>query len=375
MPAASRPRRPFAHVLLATACAIAAPAVAASCDFSAVDQRFDTLLSDAGLAGGSVLIGNRAGFLHIAHFGNHGPDTVVAVASATKLLSAVRVVQLVERGVLSLDAPVSATLPAFTGSKGTMTLRQMFSHTSGYGDDETSFVLATGRPSLAAAVDAVACCVAMPNGWTPGAQFAYGGIGMHVGGRVVEVATRTDWEAGWQAAIGEPLGITTIDWQGLGPTTNYRIGGGARSSLRDYGRVLQMLAADGFGNGRRLLGPTALALLFADQVAGLPIGYAPELAFEPLRYGLGNWIEPSSASLDAPTVSSLGAFGFYPWIDTARGLYGVFMIRGAAGVNALALPAYQDMLASARVITDADACALIERPPRVFVDGFEPAFD
>lgn len=362
---------------LALITAIGSPsALASTCDFTAVDARFDTLLQEGSLSGGAILIGTDRGLLHERYVGDYDADTVVPIASATKLLSALRIGQLVERGVLDIDAPVHATLPNFTGLKGEMTLRQMFSHTAGYGNDEGHPVLSPAVASLENAVNFIACCVPFPKTWTPGGQFAYGGISMHVAGRVAEVATATDWQSGWQQGIGAPLGISTIDWQGLGPTQNYRIGGGARSNLRDYGRVMQMLAADGVGNGRRVLGPEALAVLFADHVDGLPIAYAPPNAPSTIGYGLGNWIEPSSMDAPSPTVSSLGAFGFFPWLDLHRSLFGVFMIRGDGGINALARPAHERMMLDTQAIVDqaiadGDDCDVIEPVLRLFVDAFE----
>lgn len=341
------------------------------CDFAPVGTRFEQLLTDAGLFGGALLIGSHEGLLHERYFGVYQPGTVVPIASASKLLSALRVVQLASQGRLDLDAPVSQTLPRFQGVKGTMTVRQMFSHTAGYGDDLLNPVLGLGQASLAAAVDQIACCIAMPKGWSPGAQFAYGGISMHVAGRVVEVVTNSDWQEGWQQSIGVPLGISSIDWQGLGQTSNYRIGGGAQSNLRDYGRLLHMLANDGFGNGRRVMAAEALELLGTDNVGDLPIGYAPPMAFFPVRYALGSWIEPTSLSTQLPTLSSLGAFGFFPWLDRSRGLYGVFMIRGGANINELARPAYEAMMASAQQIVDQQVCEVLEWPLMIRIDSFE----
>lgn len=367
------PRRSRHAVAVLMLCLCASPHADAGCDFSTIDAQMQAVLDTNGLSGGAVLIGRRDGVLHERFLGDYTADTVIPIASATKLLSATRIVQLAGRGTLDLDAPVSALLPQFTGLKATMTLRQMFSHTAGYGDDENHPVLRTNQPSLAAAVDTIACCVDQPNAWTPGAQFAYGGISMHIGGRMAEVATGQDWQQGWQTAIGQPLGITSIDWQGLGPTLNYRISGSARSSLRDYGRVLQMLAADGVGNGRRVLDPASLPLLFADQVGSLPIAYAPPSAPPPgqLRYALGNWIESAPDAAGLATHSSLGAFGFFPWLDRTRGLYGVFMLRGGANINATARPVYLQMLQDARVLADSGTCTPVRTDDPILRDGFD----
>ncbi|WP_257387099.1 serine hydrolase domain-containing protein [Tahibacter caeni] len=370
MPSHSRIAACAASLCLAALCLAAAP-LRADCDFGAVDTAMEELLQQAGLPGGAVQIGYRGGVLHERYFGSYGSATVVPIASATKWLSAIRIVQLAERGMLDLDAPVSATLPQFTGPKGRMTLRQMFSHSAGYGDDEDSPLLRTDQPSLAAAVDEIACCLPFPQNWTPGQQFAYGGISMHVGGRMAEVATGGDWQQGWRDAIALPLGIASIDWQGLGPTLNYRISGSARSNLADYGRVLRMLANDGVGNGRRVLGATALQALYADQTAQLPVAYAPPSAPEQVHYALGNWIEPATGAA-LPLHHSFGAFGFYPWLDRQRALYGVFMIRGGNAINETALPRYRAMVDAARAVVDAQTCTPPHPDDAIWRDGFAP---
>ncbi|WP_122856936.1 serine hydrolase domain-containing protein [Pseudomonas viridiflava] len=60
------------------------------------------------------------------------------LASLTKLLTSVAVLQLCEQGMLSLDAPVTDWLPAFRprlsdGRKSVITLRHLLSHSSGLG--------------------------------------------------------------------------------------------------------------------------------------------------------------------------------------------------------------------------------------------------
>ena len=156
----ARPRFPaIALRRLAALAALALPLSAtaanpSSCDFSVLDAPMQSLMQQAGLTGAAVLVGRRDGVLYERYYGGYSATTVVPIASATKLLSAARITQLAARGSLSLDAPVSTVLPQFNGLKGQMTLRQMFSHTAGYGDDEDSPVLRTNQPSLAAAVDA-----------------------------------------------------------------------------------------------------------------------------------------------------------------------------------------------------------------------------
>jgi CubicO group peptidase (beta-lactamase class C family) len=349
---------------------------AQQCSLAPVEARFSQLLSSANLGGGAILIATPQGVLLERYFGSYTAATRVPIASASKLLSGVRLMQLADRGQLSLDAPVSEYLPQFTGLRGSMTIRQMFSHTSGYGDDSGDPVLFDRSITLAQSVDMIAANYPFQNSWTPGAQFAYGGISMQVAGRVAELRGASDWQAGWLGQIAAPLGITSINWQGLGTTQNYGIAGSAQSNLRDYGRVLEMLVNRGVGGGKRLLSSNAVAEMLQDNVGALPVAFAPAAATltgEPIRYGFGGWLQRSAgANANTPPVlHSLGAFGYFPWVDFRRNTFGVFMIRGPTGINSVAMPAYLDMLAAIETAIASGPCQEIEQFDKLYGDTFE----
>lgn len=372
-PASLSRARARTALLLVASMVVPLAAHAESCGFDAARARFEALLASTGLDGGALLIGNRDGILLEQYFGRHDATTVVPVASATKLLSAVRIAQLAEAGALDLEAPVSTYLPQFTGAKGTMTVGQMFSHTAGYGGDAGAPITLAPSITLAQAVDTIACCIPFPNGWTPGAQFAYGGISMHVGGRVAEVVGGGDWQAQWQRHVGAPLGITTIDYRAFDAATrNYGIGGSARASLRDYGRVLHMLLNRGWSNGARVLHPGSVEAIFTDRSSRLPLGYAPENAAPPVHYGLGNWLDPARAAQGRGARGhSLGLFGSYPVVDFEHEVFGIFMIKGPGGINDVALPVYEAMQLDIASELDSRACAPVELFPGIDGDGFE----
>lgn len=361
-------RAAFVAALLSQPAPAAAPA---TCAFGAVQQRFVQLLQAENLPGGALLIGDRQGILLERYYGGYTAQTVVPIASGSKLVSGVRILQLIDQGVIDPEAPVASVLPQFSGDKAAMTVAQMFSHTAGYGDDSGDPLVFDRTITLEQAVDEIACCRPLPAGYTVGGQFAYGGVSMHIAGRLAEVATGTDWQAGWQAQLGAPLGITTIDWQAFGTTLNYPIAGGARSSLRDMGRLLHLLANDGRSNNRRLLSPGAAATLLVDRAAGLPVAYAPPNVTPPVRYGLGAWIDGIGGPDRPRFVHSLGAFGFMPWVDFERKVFGVFMIRGLGAINSAAIPAYRDMLAAIEAQIDGGTCGWEERFDEVFVDDLE----
>ncbi|MFZ5623611.1 MAG: serine hydrolase [Gemmatimonadota bacterium] len=63
------------------------------------------------------------------------PATVVQIGSNTKAFTAVAILQLVERGHLQLDDPLSKLLPSFPPDKLAITVRQLLTHTSGLPTD------------------------------------------------------------------------------------------------------------------------------------------------------------------------------------------------------------------------------------------------
>ena len=245
----------------------------------------------------------------------------------------------------------------------------MFSHAAGYGDDSGIPLIFSNTITLAQAVDQIACCRPLNSGYTVGGQFSYGGVSMHIAGRMAEVATGVDWQLGWQQELSAPLGISSIDWQ-ISPTTNYGIAGGARSTLMDYGRLLRLLAKGGTVDGKRLIGRSRVDQLKVNLVGNLPVASAPPNVTQPVRYGLGSWHDGARPIGEPPLIHSLGAFGFFPWLDTGSGRFGVFMIRGGANINAAAVPVYFSMLSGIQSELDT-GCEPSQLDDDFLGEGFE----
>ena len=341
------------------------------CSFPGARTEFNELLQVEGLSGGGFLVGGRQGVFIESYYGDYSEATVKPVGSASKLLSATRILQAVERGDVDLDSPVSTYLPEFTGGKGAMTTRQMLSHTAGYGDDVGATEVSDLSLTLAEAVSQIACCRPLNSGYTVGGQFSYGDVSMHIAGRILEVVENGDWQDLWEQELGAPLGVSTIDWQGLGPTQNYRIAGGARSNLKDYSRVLHMLTNEGRGNGQRSLSASTIRSLWQDNVGILPVAFAPPGIATPIRYSLGSWLYNDRPIEQAPLIHSLGTFGFFPWIDFERQIYGIFMIHDDVGVSDALVDTYDSMLTSIKSDYDAIACTPLEWDDEIYFDGFE----
>ena len=328
---------------------LVAQAGMAQCDFSQAGALTEAIVDDRGLVtGASLRLADPLlpGPSFEDFYGDFGPSTVVPIASATKLLSALVVMSCVEQDGLDLDAPVSTFLPEFVGQKGTMTVRQMFSHTSGM-PGNSAFVF-DPTITLQQAVTRIALFTPLQS--TPGSDFCYSQVGMHIAGRVCEVVTGTDWDTLFIERVGDPLGLTDTDYDGLLETTNPLIAGGAQSSLEDYGRVMRMLVDGGVYRGTRVLEQSSIDLMFSNLTRGLPIRCTPG-STSGLDYGLGVWVQDRPDG--TKRIESPGAFAYTPWIDLdADGqaiLSGVFMIEDAVSDLRADIVAVQDATLDARL--------------------------
>jgi CubicO group peptidase (beta-lactamase class C family) len=302
-----------------------APALSAQTDdchdFAALDAALANLVATTSVDGLAASIARDGVLLFEAGYGTFTPDTVVPIASATKWLSATVILSLVDDGLLDLDAPIAIYLPSYqTVLAGTATVRQCFSHTAGMVGQHPA--ISSTSLTLQQAVDLLAT---VPLRTTPGTDFSYGGVSMHVAGRVAEVVSGQSWAQLFQDRVATPLGMANTDYLGLGSASNPRIAGGARSSLRDLGRFVAMLQNGGRApDGTQVLSPASLDRMLRDQTGGVPITSAPASA-PGLGYGIGCWIERVDASGRAVELSSPGAFGCTPWIDLERGTEGVLL--------------------------------------------------
>ena len=112
----------------------------------------------------------------------------------------------------------------------------------------------------------------------------------------------------------------------LGVTLNYvspQPPGGVNTSAGVYASFLRRLLVD--SPNPLKLGP----LMGSNAVCTDPVNCnaSPDNEFisEPFHYSLGHWVEDNPATTPATNqaYSSAGAFGFYPWVDKDRKLYGI----------------------------------------------------
>jgi CubicO group peptidase (beta-lactamase class C family) len=146
-------------------------------------------------------------------------DAIFNIASMTKAVTSVGIMQLVEQGKLGLDDDVSKLIPSLknrevlnhvdrkTGSYDTrpssraITIRQLLTHTSGIGYSWSDPGLAVAQKKTGATNDSE-----LPLVNEPGAQWTYG-ASTRVLGDVIEKITGQRVDAYHEAHILGPLGM------------------------------------------------------------------------------------------------------------------------------------------------------------------------
>jgi len=298
-------------------------------DFSLINGKVQSWIDSGYYSGAGLIIVKDNQVILDKFYGNYTTDTVVYIASAGKWLAAATIAAIVDGGKLSWNDQVNKWLPEFTDVKGTATLRQLLSHTSGYPDYQPKGAHRDDYQTLKESVENI---VGLSAHALPGTEFKYGGLAMQVAGRMAELATGKDWESLFQEKIALPLGMKNTHFtpvhQGGGHSP--MLGGGTRAVLHDYATFLNMISNNGIFKGNRVLSENAITEMEADQIGEAKVS---EHEFvERVRaqmhngiYGLGEWREELDNEGRAILISSPGWAGAYPWIDKTTHTYGFFI--------------------------------------------------
>jgi CubicO group peptidase (beta-lactamase class C family) len=291
-------------------------------DFSPVDKYLE---ENAAVYDNSVVVlaSQHGQLIYKKEIGLHADDKRV-IASASKWLSGAVILSLVDDGKLSLTDTVGKFLPIFTKyHKGNITIRQLFSHTSGFPGNSTQRYEYRWELTLEQAVDSIAVYTDMIH--PPGTTFNYGGVSMQVAGRIAEVVSGKSWQLLFNEKIGKPCDMDVP--YVIMSFKNPLIAGGVRTSAADYLHFLEMIVNKGKYNGKQVLSEKALGEMLKDQTAGAVVEDSPYPAGRQIGYGIGNWIDVLSASGRVIETSSPGAFGTHPWQDEKNGIAGIIFTR------------------------------------------------
>ncbi|WP_318306064.1 serine hydrolase [Amycolatopsis solani] len=131
-------------------------------------------------------------------------DTIFDMASISKLFTSIAVLQLVERGQLTIDTPVSRFFPEFaTGDKAAITVKMLLTHVSGFDADPIPSLWA-GYPDIPSRRQAV---LDSPLKNKPGTTYLYSDINLLTLGFIVEKLTGQTLDKVVHDRITAPLGM------------------------------------------------------------------------------------------------------------------------------------------------------------------------
>lgn len=225
------------------------------------------------------------------------PDNIFRIFSMTKAIASVGVMQLVEQGRIGLDDPLNTLMPEMvsipildaqgnlTPCTDPITLRQLLTHTAGFGYKFTSSRLAAFKSADWKYDDD-------PRLFKPGTGWNYGTSTDWVG-KVIEKITKKDLESYLRENVTGPLKMNStwfnvpaelsgkiVSWGSRDstgtikeipripekPVTTFSAGGGLFSSPNDYLRFLHCMLNFGELDGVRVLKKETIELMLQDNL-------------------------------------------------------------------------------------------------------------
>lgn len=337
-----------------------------------LDSYIEQAVNDQVIPGGTFLVAKDGKVVYQNSFGKVGerlysPSDIFRLASMTKALTNVSMMQLVESGKVSLDDPIYEYLPAYKNQvvlddfnsndstyttvpvKQPVTIRHLMTHTSGivYGSFNPGKLMAVYEQfdmnvgfshaewSTEEWIDRLA---EVPLAHQPGDRFSYG-LNMDVMGRIIEVVSGQKLDEYFKEHIFDVVGMedtyfylpeekfkrltpvmmkvngkyvnsdeigmkALTDYPTRGPRDFFAGGAGLSGTIMDYTKFIQTLVE----GGGDLLGPDALAEMTRDQMPEVINNYEQYPQGPDGSFALGFQLYQ-----DKPSKKSPKSPGTYEW--------------------------------------------------------------
>lgn len=315
-------------------------------------------------------------------------DSIFRIASLTKILTSIAIMQLVEQGRLGLDdrvdrylKPISAAMVLDTNPDGTkllrpparpITVRHLLTHTAGFAYDFTD------QNARASNDDSGLIDSAPRLMFDPGERWLYGSNTEWLG-HLLEAVTNSTLDAYFRTNITQPLDMPDTDFNvredRIGAlvdvyhlsepfrlakderseiTSNPPVGdGGLFSTGRDFIKVLSLFLGRRDSSGSGVLSAETLDYMCRDQLGSLPVraiksalpAYSHDFTFidEAVdKWSLAFLITARRRQRYARAAGSLswgGALNTHIWIDQTEGIAGLFFAQILPFANPVALAA------------------------------------
>ena len=413
--------RKIAEMVFAAGVAAAALTGIASAQNSPASTALDTSLRSAverkDVPGVVALITDRKGVIYQGAFGVADvatgrpltSDALFRIASMTKPVTSLALMQLVEQGKIGLDDPAEKYLPelanpqvieSFDAATGAYqlrpaskvpTVRQFLTHTSGMGYPFTSAILRDFKPRAGETYP-----LGGPLLFDPGTRWHYG-TSLDVVGRLVEVVSGQKLEDYFREHIFIPLKMNDTSYNvpeakgprlvaqqqrdgakmdgpvvlQIPPLVGLTIaepigGGGLASTADDYGRFMRMFLNGGELDGVRVIKAETVELMSQNQIGvvsvpALKTALPRSVDFTFIADGRDKWGFGFLITADqVPGKRSPGSLSWgginntYFWIDPARGIAGTIMMQYLPFADPKALAVYDAFERGAYLLANAE---------------------
>jgi CubicO group peptidase (beta-lactamase class C family) len=346
----------------------------------ALKAEMRALVDQQKLAGVTTLVARNGKVVHFDSYGKADlatgaelqPDNIFRIASMTKPVAGVAMMQLWEQGKWKLDDPVSKHIPEFANlqvkvagggtepQRSPMTMAQLMSHTAGFGVSAVYANAGLTDSNLQGMIDKLA---KLPLETQPGTAWDYGPV-VNIQGYLIEKLSGQSLDVYFEENIFRPLGmVDTGFWMPeekaarVVAVNTYAEGritpanpanrvttskpaflsasGGLMSTAEDYWRFSQALLNGGALNGERILredtvklmrtnviAPSAKVDLYGPSQEGIGFGMDFAIVMDPQKAGTSQGLN---------TFYWGGAFGTWFWIDPTNDVVFVGMIQNVNG--------------------------------------------
>jgi N-acyl-D-amino-acid deacylase len=204
--------------------------------FEHIDRLVSDFLAEQNSPGASLAITDQGRLVYARGFGYADvgarepvePDSLFRIASISKPITAVAIMQLVEQGKLELDQPVYALLDEYEPylKEGAIvdernheiTIRHLLQHRGGWDRDVSfdamfkpiPFAESLGVAPPAGPNEVIRNMMGLPLDFDPGHRFAYSNYGYCLLGRVIEKLTGQGYEEYVKEHVLKPMGVTRM---------------------------------------------------------------------------------------------------------------------------------------------------------------------
>ncbi|MCP4882915.1 MAG: beta-lactamase family protein [Flavobacteriales bacterium] len=364
--------------LVAQSAAVPAPIIKST--FSDLDAYLTENIEKGVIPGGVFLAAEKGKIKYFKSFGfddqsldkMYTNDAIFRIASMTKSITIVGILQLMEKGKLNLDDPLSKYIPAFKKTKvldrfnaldssytvvdqiKEISIRNLLTHTSGsyYGSFEQDSLRAVymknglmgfGLSNKEYTTEEMVNMIARaPLAFQPGSTWKYG-LNMEVLGRLIEVVSKTTLDAYFQKNIFDVLEMKdtyfylpkekqqrlvyvhpsdTVQKVIKNPELYYPYsignnhfagGGGLSSTTLDYATLCMALANNGKIDKKKILKKKTVQLMNDIQFSELDLnnkGFMSKV--DEMGFGLGYWVvKKENSNLSPLSAESFGWGGVF----------------------------------------------------------------